>query len=227
MLGLGHLRMLFNEKTKPTPALWACHVLIGLHISRSYIGLPLFFLPLPIPKALYNTDLVQVCVQYRSGSSLCTIRSCGSCLYDIHLRATTTTILSTRGVTISIGLVSSATDSIRRLRVLFKPVPVQTSDLKSEFLCQSSLSCAEPTDPLKPPRTPGISPTPSQPCITHIVIALVLLPSIWRTSYVDNGPNILVTASPLKPSQMFHLNVTEQNPDPVWLWWQQNTGWGR
>ena len=42
----------------------ACHVLIGLHISRSYIGLPLFFLPLPIPEALYDTDLVQVCVRY-------------------------------------------------------------------------------------------------------------------------------------------------------------------
>ena len=45
-------------------------------------------------------------------------------------------------------LVSSATDSIRQRVVLFKPVPVLSSDPKSEFLCQSSLSCAEPTDPL-------------------------------------------------------------------------------
>ena len=37
-----------------------CHVLIGLHISCSYIGLPLFFLSLPIPEALYDTNLVRV-----------------------------------------------------------------------------------------------------------------------------------------------------------------------
>ena len=60
-------------------------------------------------------------------------------MYDINLRATHTTILSIRGVTIPIYLVSSATDSIRRRVVLFKPVPVPTSDPKSEFLCQSSL----------------------------------------------------------------------------------------
>ena len=69
-------------------------------------------------------------------------------VYDINLRATHTTILSIRGVTIPIYLVSSATDSIRRRVVLFKPVPVPASDPKSEFLCQSSHSCAEPTDPL-------------------------------------------------------------------------------
>ena len=67
--------------------------------------------------------------------------------YDINLGATTTAILSTRGVAIPIDLVSSATNSIRRRIVLFKPVTVLTSDPKSEFLCQSSLSCAEPTDP--------------------------------------------------------------------------------
>ena len=39
-------------------------------------------------------------------------------------------------------------DSIRRCIVLFKPVTIPTSDPKSEFLCQSSHSCAEPTDPL-------------------------------------------------------------------------------
>ena len=57
-------------------------------------------------------------------------------------------ILSIRGVTIPIYLVSSATDSIRRCVVLFKSVLVSASDPKSEFLCQLSLSCAEPTDPL-------------------------------------------------------------------------------
>ena len=57
-------------------------------------------------------------------------------------------ILSTRGGQIPIDLVSSATDSIRRRVVLFKPVRIMTSDPKSEFLCQLSLSCAEPTDPL-------------------------------------------------------------------------------
>ena len=59
-----------------------------------------------------------------------------------------TAILSIRGVTIPIYLVSSATDSIRSRVVLFKTVTIPTSDPKSEFLCQSSLSCAEPTDPL-------------------------------------------------------------------------------
>ena len=70
-------------------------------------------------------------------------------------------ILSTRGVMIPINLVSSAMDSIRRSVVLFKSVPVPTSDPKSEFLCQLSHCCAEPSDPLNPPCTPGISPMPS------------------------------------------------------------------
>ena len=69
-------------------------------------------------------------------------------MYDINLGATTTTTLSIRGVTIPINLVSSATDSIRRHVVLCKSVTIPTSDPKSEFSCQSSLSCAEPTDPL-------------------------------------------------------------------------------
>ena len=55
-------------------------------------------------------------------------------MYDINLRATHTTILSIRGVAILIYLVSSTTDSIRRRVVLFKLVPVPTSDPKSEFL---------------------------------------------------------------------------------------------
>ena len=75
------------------------------------------------------------------GGVSCTIRSGGfdcDTLYDINLGATHTTISSTRGVEIPISLVSSATDSIRRLIVVFKTVPVSTSDLKSEFLCQLS-----------------------------------------------------------------------------------------
>ena len=64
-------------------------------------------------------------------------------MYDIYLRATTTTIPSTRGVQIPIYLVSSAMDSIRRSVVLFKSMSIPTSDLKSEFLCQSSVYCAE------------------------------------------------------------------------------------
>ena len=70
-------------------------------------------------------------------------------MYDINLGATHTTILSIRGVTIPIYLVSSTTDSIRQRVVLFKDVTVPTSDPKSEFLCQLSISCAEPADPLE------------------------------------------------------------------------------
>ena len=72
---------------------------------------------------------------------LCTIRSgspSGVTLYDINLRATHTTIPSTRGVEIYISLVSSTTDSIQRRVVVFKPVRIPDSDSKSEFLCQSS-----------------------------------------------------------------------------------------
>ena len=76
------------------------------------------------------------------------IRASSVLLYNINLGATHTTILSTRGVTIPIYLFSSATDSIRRRIVLFKAVTILTSDPKSEFLCQSSFSCAEPADPL-------------------------------------------------------------------------------
>ena len=45
--------------------------------------------------------------------SPCTIRSDGVLLYDINLGATHTAILSTRGVTIPIYLVSNSTDSIK------------------------------------------------------------------------------------------------------------------
>ena len=71
------------------------------------------------------------------GGVYCTIRS-GSLyrlvLYDINLGATHTTILSTRGVQIPIYLAIGATDSFQLRVVLFKPVRIPTSDLKSEFL---------------------------------------------------------------------------------------------
>ena len=78
-------------------------------------------------------------VQYRSDTESCMIQSWGWLVYNINLRATTTTILSIWGVTIPIDLVSSTMDSIRRHVALFKLVPIPTSDPKSEFLCQSSL----------------------------------------------------------------------------------------
>ena len=87
---------------------------------------------------MYDTILSLACVRYDLESCLRTIQSRGSFLYDINLRATTTTILRIRGVQIPIDLVSSATDSYRRSVVLFKPMSVPTSDPKSEFLYQSS-----------------------------------------------------------------------------------------
>ena len=153
-----------------------CYVWIGLHLPCRNIGLLFFFTSslLLSLKPMYDTDLIQ---------TLCTIQSAvfslyntiqWPSLYDINLQATTTTILSTRGVMIPIDLVSSATDSIRWRLVLFKPVLIPTSDPKSEFLCQSSLCCAEPTDPLNPPHTPGISPTPSSSRIILIATVPVL-----------------------------------------------------
>ena len=81
-------------------------------------------------------DMIWSCshVRYDLVLFLCTIRSSYVLMYDINLRATHTTILSIRGVAILIYLVSSTTDSIRRRVVLFKLVPVPTSDPKSEFL---------------------------------------------------------------------------------------------
>ena len=72
------------------------------------------------PRPVYNT----IC-----RSRPCTIHFESPSLYDINHQATTTTILSIRGVTIPIDLVSSATDSIRQCIVLFKSVPVPTSDV--------------------------------------------------------------------------------------------------
>ena len=82
-------------------------------LTRRHVGLLRLFLLLPLTEALYDTI---------SSWFSCTIRSRLGflvrydlvllLLYDINLGATTTTILSTRGVTIPIDLVSSATDSI-------------------------------------------------------------------------------------------------------------------
>ena len=126
-------------------------------------------------KPVYNMILRLIPVRYDLMAEV---------LYDIHLRATTTTILSIRGATIPIDLVSlSSCVNWVKLRRTCRP-------------------------PLNPPCMPGISLTPSQPRITHIATVLVLSLSIWRRSYASNELNVLVTASPLKSSWTFHLNVT-------------------
>ena len=152
-----------------------CYVWTSL-IHR-YIGLHHFFSHFPTPKPMYDTILSFSCVRYDLESCMHTIRSLGSFLYDINLGATTTTILSIRGVQIPIDLVSSTMDSYRQSVVLFKPMSVPTSDLKSEFLCQSSYFAQNLQTPPESPRTPGISPMPSSPRITHTVIIQVLSPS--------------------------------------------------
>ena len=159
---------------------------------------------------MYNTNLVwDPCAILSACLRLVRYYLAVISLYDINLRATTTTILSTRGVMIPIYFVRSATDSIRWRIVLFKLVTVQTSDPKSEFLCQLSLCCAEPADPPpEPPWTPGISPMPSPTCITHIVTVQVLSPSTSKLSYTLSVLNVLVTAFQLKSSRTFHSNVT-------------------
>ena len=109
-------------------------------LLRRYIGLPRFLsLSFPPLKPMYDTIWSCSRIQYDLVLFLCMIQSCCVLVYGINLRATHTTILSIRGVTIPIYLVSSTTDSIRRHVVLFKPVPIPTSDPKSEFLCQLSL----------------------------------------------------------------------------------------
>ena len=150
-------------------------------LLRRYIGLLCsYFSSFPHTKAHVRYNLVVL---------LCTIQSSGfswSLLYNIYLRATHTMILSIRGVTIPIYLVSSAMDSIRWFVVLFKSVTIPTSDPKSEFLCQSSFSCAEPTDPpehlvrlgyLPHPRH-HVSPVLSQPQCSDRVPEAETLPSM-------------------------------------------------
>ena len=117
-------------------------------------------------------------------------------------------ILSTRGVTIPIYLVSSTTDSIRRRIVLFKPVTVLTSDPKSEFLCQSSLQLCRTYRPPESPHMPGISPTPLSSCIIRTVNTQVLLQSTSSISCALSVLNVLVAASKLKSSRVFHSNIT-------------------
>ena len=67
---------------------------------------------------------------------------------------------------------------------------------------------AEHTDSPEPPRTPGISPTPSSPRITRTVTARVLSPSTLSRSSVYNGQSNLVVACLLKSSRVFNSNVT-------------------
>ena len=168
-------------------------VMVGLHFTSQTHQTALFPFPfLPTSKPMYDTI-------WRQFS------------YDINLRATLTTILSIRGVTIPIYLVSSTTDSIRWHVVLFKPVPIPTSDPKSEFLCQLSVSCKEPTDSPETPRTPGISPMPPSSHITHIAIVPVLWPSTWSRNSITSEQNILVAACQLKSSRVFHSNITQRN----------------
>ena len=125
-------------------------VTIGLHFTTQIHQTASFTFSFPLPS-------IEAHVRYNLVLFPCTIRSGCVLVYDINLQAAHTTILSIRGVTIPIYLVSSATDSIRLRVVLFKTVTIPTSDLKSEFLCQSSLSCAEPTDPLNTSYTWDIS----------------------------------------------------------------------
>ena len=162
-------------------------------------------------------DTIWCClhVRYNLVLSLCMIQSGAVFMYDINLRATHTTILSTRGVKIPIYLVSSTTDSIRQRVVLFKPVWIPTSDPKSEFLCQSSYwlrrTCRLPWTP----HTPGKSPTPLSPRITHTATVLVLWQSTWSRSSTCRELNNLVAATQLKSSRTFHLNVTHHKPIPL------------
>ena len=123
------------------------NVTIGLHLLRRHVGLPrLLFLFLLSQKPMYDMISSQSRVRYDLVAFLCTIRSGSFLVYDINLGATHTTIPSTRGVQIPIDLVSSATDSIRRLVVLFKHVRIPTSDPKSEFLYQIEFYCAQSSD---------------------------------------------------------------------------------
>ena len=90
---------------------WEC-VMFGLHFTTQIHQTASFpFLSSLTPKPMYNTIW---------SISLSMIQASGVLLYDINLGATHTTILSIRGVTIPIYLVSSTTDSIKQCIVLFK-----------------------------------------------------------------------------------------------------------
>ena len=82
---------------------WEDSVTFRLDFTHYTDTLDCLFLPFflfPTPKPMYDMDLVW---------NPCTIQSRGWPLYDIYLRATITTILSIRRVTILIDLVSSTT----------------------------------------------------------------------------------------------------------------------
>ena len=138
---------------------------VGLHfITQTRWTASLIFLSSPPPKPMYDMILPDSRLVPMYDTILPDSRLVPMCdtilsrfLYDINLGAMHTTILGIRGVTISIYLVSSATDSIRWSVVLFKPVSVPTSDPKSEFLCQSSLLLRRTYRPPWTPHTPGIS----------------------------------------------------------------------
>ena len=105
-------------------------VTFGLHFATQIHRTASFLISLlPTPKPMYDMIWQLSLVRYDLVDYP---------LYDIYLRATHTTIPSTRGVQIPIDLVSSATDSFWRRVVLFKHVRIPTSDPKSEFLYQSS-----------------------------------------------------------------------------------------
>ena len=127
-------------------------------LLRRCVGLPRFLFPNPLIEAHVRYNLV-LSSRYDINLVLfpCTIRSGAVFLYDINLKATHTTILSIRGVTIPICLVSSTTDFIRQRVVLFKPVPIPTSDPQSEFLCQSSFVAQNLQTPLNTSYTWEIS----------------------------------------------------------------------
>ena len=187
-----------------------CYIRTSPTLQTSWTAF--FFLsPLPIIEAQYNTiwwPCMIRCDLMMGVASFVRYDLVSAFWYDIHLRATTTMILSIRGVTIPIDLVSSATDSFRQCVVLFKPVPIPTSDLKSEILCQSSLQLCRTYRPPWTPRTPGKSPMPSSPHIIHTVTALALWPSTWSRSSIIRELSDLVAARQLKSSRVFHSNVT-------------------
>ena len=64
--------------------------------------------------------------------------------------------------------------------------------------------------PPEPPCMPGIAPTPLSPRITLIITIQVLLQSTSSRSYALSVLNVLVAASKLESSRMFHLNITLQ-----------------
>ena len=74
---------------------------------------------------------------------------------------------------------------------------------------------AEPADSPESPSMPGISPTPSSPRITLMPMNQVLSQSTSNRNYASSMPSILVAATQLKLSRVFHSNVTHSLQD---LW---------